>query len=150
MSVLDGGFYQKASDEITTNIIAPLHLTSLFIQLKSAETIINVTSGLAFLAFAKVPVYSATKSFFHSFTLSLRHQLKAKNIEVIEMIPPALNTDLGGKGLHDSAPPVSDFIEAVFKQLKEGKTELTFGFSEAMAKASPEEIKATFNKMNPA
>jgi len=79
----------------------------------------------------------------------LRHLLKAKSIEVIEMIPPALNTDLGGKGIHDTQPPVSDFINAVFQQLKEGKTELTYGFSEIMAKAGPEVINATFNKMNP-
>jgi uncharacterized oxidoreductase len=45
--------------------------------------------------------YCATKAFFHSFTLSMRHLLKKKNIEVIEMIP-ALNTDLGGKGIHDA------------------------------------------------
>ena len=64
------------------------------------------------------------------------------------MIPPALNTDLGGKGLHDAAPPVSDFIESIFEQLKEGKTELTFGFSEAIAKANPEDLKNTFNRMN--
>jgi len=45
-------------------------------------------------------------------------------------IPPALNTDLGGKGLHNECPPVSDFIDAVFQQIKEGKTELTFGVSD--------------------
>ncbi len=65
------------------------------------------------------------------------------------MIPPALNTDLGGKGLHDTQPPVSDFIEAIFQQLKEGKTELTFGFSEAMAKANPQELQAAFIRLNP-
>ena len=64
------------------------------------------------------------------------------------MIPPALNTDLGGKGLHDSAPPVGDFIEAVFMQLKQGKTELTYGYSEAMTKAGPEDLKKTFDRMN--
>ena len=64
------------------------------------------------------------------------------------MIPPALNTDLGGKGLHDYAPSVSAFIESVFQQMKEGKTELTFGMSEMTAKANPEEITDTFNKMN--
>jgi uncharacterized oxidoreductase len=52
--------------------------------------------------------------------------------------------------LHDAAPPVSDFIEAIFQQLKEGKTELTFGFSEAMSKANQEELKAAFNRLNPA
>lgn len=148
MNISDVDFYQKANIEISTNIVAPIHLTNLFLNLKSLTTIMNVTSGLAFLAFSKVPVYCATKAFFHSFTLSLRHLLKGKNIEVIEIIPPALNTDLGGKGLHDSAPPVNDFIEAIFTQLKDGKTELTFGFSETISKANPEDILATFNRMN--
>jgi uncharacterized oxidoreductase len=149
MSISDDDFYQKANAELETNVLAPLHLIDLFTQLKSLNTIINVTSGLAFVPLSKVPVYCATKAFLHSFTLSLRYLLKEKNIEVIEMIPPALNTDLGGKGLHDGQPPVSAFIEAVFQQMKEGKTELTFGFSEMLAKANPETITATFNKMNP-
>lgn len=148
MAVTDDNFFQRAEEEIAINIAAPLHLTSLFIKLHSLKTIINVTSGLSFVPLTKVPVYSATKAFFHSFTLSLRQLLKAKNIEVIEMIPPALNTDLGGKGLHDTAPPVSDFIVAVFEQMKQGKNELTFGFSEAMTKANPEELLNTFNRMN--
>lgn len=103
---------------------------------------------LSFVPLTKVPVYSATKAFFHSFTLSARQLLKSKNIEGIEMIPPALNTDLGGKGIHDAAPPVSDFVEAIFEQLKQGKTELTFGFSEAMSKANPEDLRKAFNKLN--
>jgi len=149
MTITDEDFYQKASSEIATNITAPIHLANLFINLKSLNTIINVTSGLSFVPLAKVPIYSATKAFFHSFTISLRYLLQSKNIEVIEMIPPALNTDLGGKGLHDGQPLVSDFVEAVFSQLKEGKTELTFGFSEMMAKANQEAIRETFNRMNP-
>ncbi|MBK6482590.1 MAG: SDR family NAD(P)-dependent oxidoreductase [Chitinophagaceae bacterium] len=149
MNISDSEFYQKAAIEINTNVTAQIHLTALFINLKSLNTIINITSGLAFVQLSKVPIYCATKAFFHSFTLSLRHMLKSKNIEVIEMIPPALNTDLGGKGLHDGQPPVSDFVNAVFQQMKEGKTELTFGFSEMMAKATPDIISATFNKMNP-
>lgn len=149
MSISDDNFYEKASTEVNTNILAPIHLTNLFIGLKSLDTIINVTSGLAFVQLSKVPVYCATKSFFHSFTLSLRHMLKSKNIEVIEMIPPALNTDLGVKGLHDGQPAVSDFVNSVFQQIKEGKLELTFGYSEILAKATPEVINATFKQMNP-
>jgi uncharacterized oxidoreductase len=148
MSISDDNFFQRAKEEISINIEAPIHLASLFIQLKSLQTIINVTSGLSFVPLTKAPVYSATKAFFHSFTLSLRHLLKSKNIEVIELIPPALNTDLGGKGIHDQAPPVNDFIEAIFVQLKEGKTELTFGFSEAMTKAGPEDLQKAFTRMN--
>jgi uncharacterized oxidoreductase len=149
MSVTDQDFFQRATQEIAINIEAPLHLTSLFINLPSLHTIMNVSSGLAFTPLAKVPVYSATKAFFHSFTLSLRYLLAARNIGVIEIIPPALNTDLGGKGIHDEFPPVADFIDAIFTQLKEGKQELTFGFSEAMTKAGPAELKQAFTRMNP-
>jgi len=149
MNIIDEDFYQRAKAEITTNIEAPLHLTALFAQLPGFTTIMNVTSGLSFVPLVKVPVYCATKAFFHSFTLSAQHLLKPHGIEVIEIVPPALNTDLGGKGIHDAAPPVSDFIEAIFGQLKEGKSQLTFGFSETMAAAGPEALKDVFARMNP-
>lgn len=149
MNVADNDFYQKANDEIITNVVAPVHLATLFSNLKSLTTIINVTSGLGFIPFSKVAVYSATKAFMRSFTLSLRPLLKSTNIEVIEMIPPALNTDLGGKGIHDGHPAVSDFVESIFEQLKEGKTELTFGTSEARANANNKVIAEYFNRMNP-
>jgi uncharacterized oxidoreductase len=149
MNVSDSDFYKRSNEEITTNVVAPIHLTTLFTKLKSLNTIINVTSGLAFVPFSKVAVYCGTKAFMRSFTLSLRHQLKSTNIEVIEMIPPALNTDLGGKGIHDGHPAVSDFVESVFQQMKEGKTELTFGFSEGRANANNDVIAEYFNKLNP-
>ena len=148
MSISDSDFFQRAKEEIVINIEAPVHLTSLFINLESLDTIINVTSGLSFAPLSSVPVYSASKSFLHSFTLSMRHLLKSSNIEVIELIPPSLNTDLGGKGIHSHAQPVSDFIEAVFEQLSQGKTEIAFGFSEAMTKAGPEDLQKAFNRMN--
>ncbi len=149
MSISDNDFYQKANEEITINVLAPLHLTNLFMKLKSLNTIINVTSGLAFVPFSKIPVYCATKAFLRSFTLSLRHSLKSTKIEIIEMIPPALNTDLGGKGIHDAHPPVSEFVESVFKQMKEGKKELSFGMSEGRVNANNESIVEYFNRMNP-
>ncbi|MCV9928561.1 SDR family NAD(P)-dependent oxidoreductase [Flavobacterium sp. LS1R49] len=148
MNVSDEDFFERAKNEIATNIEAPLHLISLFINLKSLTTIMNVTSGLSFSPFAKVPVYSATKSFFHSFTLSLRHLLKSKNIEVVEIVPPALNTDLGGIGLHNAAPSVASFIESIFEQLKQGKDQLTFGSSETRANASAADLKKVFDQMN--
>jgi len=148
MNITDADFYNNMKNELATNIEAPLHLTSLFIQLSLLKTVMNVTSGLAFSPFAKVPVYSATKAFFRSFTLSLRHLLKEKNIEVVEIIPPALNTDLGGIGLHDAHPSVSSFIESIFEQLKVGKQELTFGTSETRLNASAEELRNHFNAMH--
>jgi uncharacterized oxidoreductase len=149
MRVEEEGFYDRANEEITTNVLAPIHLANLFAGLPSIKTIINVTSGLAFIPLAQAPVYCATKAFMRSFTMSLRRQLKEANIEVIEMIPPALNTDLGGKGLHDAYPPVSEFIASIFEQLKEGKLELTFGMSEGRLKTNNDTIAAGFNMMNP-
>jgi uncharacterized oxidoreductase len=149
MSLDDADFYRKAKEEIVTNIEAPLHLTMLFMELKSLDTILNVTSGLSFVPLTKTPVYSATKAFFHSFTVSLQHLLQSKGIEVIEVIPPALNTDLGGKGLHDHAPPVSDFIEAIFEQLHSGKKALTFGFTGQLSEAGQDVIRPIFARMNP-
>ena len=149
MSLEDAHFYKRAKEEVTTNVLAPLHLTSLFLQLPALAAIMNVTSGLAFVPFTKAPVYSATKAFFHSFTLATRALVQERNIKVIEVIPPALNTDLGGKGLHDFAPPVSEFIEAIFTQLKEGKTQLTFGFTEAISTAGQDVFKAAFDRINP-
>lgn len=149
MNLTDEQFFSKANQEVEINILAPLHLTQLFLGLKSLTTIMNVTSGLAFVPFSKVAVYSATKAFFRSFTLSLRHQLKDTGVEVIEIIPPALNTDLGGKGIHNAAPPVSDFITSIFEQLENGSNELTFGTSEARAKANNDTIGEYFNRLNP-
>lgn len=149
MSIDDENFPQRAMDEISINIEAPVHLSYLFVKLPSANTIMNVTSGLSFSPLAKVPVYCATKAFLHSYTRSLRHILKPKGIEVIEIIPPALNTDLGGKGIHDFAPPVSGFIDSVFTQLSEGKTDITYQYSENMYNIGREELNEAFARMNP-
>lgn len=149
MSLDDPNFYEKAKNEISINIESPLHLMLLFKELKSLNTILNVTSALAFVPLTKVPVYSATKAFFHSFTLSLRHLLRNTSIEMIEIIPPALNTDLGGKGIHDAMPSIHSFIDAVFDQLKEGKKELTYTFSDKYSKIGQPEFQTTFEQMNP-
>ena len=149
LSISDEDFYAKAKREMAINIEAPIHLTSLFQKLENLRTVMNVTSGLAFVPMINAPVYCATKSFLHSFNSSLYKLLGKRGIEVIEIIPPGLNTDLGGKGLHDSFPPVSEFIETIFQQLAEGKTKLTFGMSAMMVKASQEEMENAFNRMNP-
>ncbi|MCE7040398.1 SDR family oxidoreductase [Dyadobacter sp. CY312] len=149
MSLKDPEFYKKAKNEISINIESPLHMMLLFKELGSLHTIMNVTSALAFSPLTKVPVYSATKAFFHSLTLSFRHMLRNTDIELIEIIPPVLNTDLGGKGIHDSMPSIDLFIDAVFEQLKEEKTELTYGFSDKFSKIGQPEFQTLFGQMNP-
>ncbi|MDQ7949047.1 MAG: SDR family NAD(P)-dependent oxidoreductase, partial [Pedobacter sp.] len=80
MNVDDQDFYARAVTEIETNMMAPLHLTTMLSHMPALNTIMNVTSGLAFVQLAKVPVYCATKAFFHSYTMSLRHLLAPKGI----------------------------------------------------------------------
>ena len=149
MNIDDADFMERADAEIVTNIVAPMHLTKLFSLLPSLKTLINVTSGLAFVPASKIGVYSATKAFFHSFTLTTRYVLKDKGIEVIELIPPALDTNLGGTGIHSSFPPVSGFIDKVFEDLQKGEEEITYLHSTDMANGGPEVLKARFKILNP-
>ena len=89
-----------ADDEVATNLTAPIHLSALLIphlRRKKEAAIVNVSSGLAFTPLAAVPVYCATKAALHSFSLSLRHQLRDTSIRVFEVAPPMVATELSGK-----------------------------------------------------
>jgi len=138
-------------NELEINLLAHIHFTTLFVPylLNSADSaIINITSGLAFAPLAAVPVYCATKAAMHSFTMSLRHQLKDTTLKVIEIAPPAVNTDLGGKGLHDFGTPLNEFADSVMAQLEEGKLEIAYGFAAKSSRASREELDEIFKQMN--
>ncbi|MCC9134804.1 SDR family oxidoreductase [Pontibacter silvestris] len=143
--------WSKHQQEIAINLEAPIHLAMLFIPLLDKQenaAIINVTSGLAFIPPAFAAVYGATKAALHSFTMSLRHQLSKSNIKVIEVAPPAVQTDLGGVGLHTFGEPLDEFADSVIKDIEEGKLEIGYGSSERARKASREEIDAIFAQMN--
>ncbi|MCA1033234.1 SDR family NAD(P)-dependent oxidoreductase [Bacillus infantis] len=143
----DWGYFNK---EITTNIEAPFHLSMLFapfLAKKTEAAIINVTSGLAFTPLVIAPIYSATKAAFHSFTVSLRHQLSGTPVEVIEIAPPAVNTDLGGAGLHTQGEPLNEFADGIFKGLAEGKEEIGYGSSVERLRMSRDELDAHTAKM---
>lgn len=132
--------------EITANMEAPIHLSMLFaphFSKKEEAAIINVTSGLAFTPMAIAPIYSATKAALHSFTMSLRLQLSSSPVEVIEVAPPAVNTDLGGVGLHTFGADVNEFADAIFKGFEEGKQEIGFGTSERALRLSRDDIDQT-------
>lgn len=136
--------------EITTNIEAPFHLSMLFAPFfaaKETAAIINVTSGLAFTPFAIAPIYSASKAALHSFTISLRHQLSDTSVEVIEIAPPAVNTNLGGAGLHTQGEPLDAFADGIFSELAEGKKEIGYGSSVARLRMSRDEIDVYAEKL---
>ncbi len=81
--------------EIDINLSGAIRTVSVFVdRLRANEgTIINVSSGLAYVPIQCAPVYCATKAALHSYTTSLRQQL-AGEVEVIELMPPAVKTDL--------------------------------------------------------
>jgi len=143
--------WEAVEEEIAINFHAPVHLTMLFLPLlmkQKEPAILNVTSGLAFVPKADVPIYCATKAALHSFTLSLRHQLTGSPVEVIEVIPPAVDTDLGGPGLHTFGVPVDQFADHVMERLKAGALEIPYGFSEQSSRASRAELDEIFERMN--
>ena len=123
-------------------------LFAAHLRKQSRAAIVNVGSGLAFAPLAAVPIYCATKAALHSFTLSLRHQLRGTSVEVIEIVPPAVNTDLGGPGLHTFGADVNEFADAVMARIQAGETEVGFGFSEGSRRASRDELDALFERMN--
>ncbi|WCK52639.1 SDR family NAD(P)-dependent oxidoreductase [Aneurinibacillus sp. Ricciae_BoGa-3] len=129
--------------EITINVDAPIHLSLLFIPhlLKQKRAaIINVSSGLSITPGVWVPIYSATKAALHSFTMSLRIQLEDTNIQVVEILPPAVNTDLGGVGLHTFGAPLDDFADSVFNDMQKGELEIGYSGTEKRLQASMTEI----------
>jgi uncharacterized oxidoreductase len=106
---------------VTTNLLGPLRLTSALLPHLSKQpsaTIMNVSSGLAFVPLVLTPTYCATKAAIHSYTQSLRYQLKKTNVEIVELIPPYVATDLMGGRSDPRAMPLDQFIAEVMSILK--------------------------------
>ncbi|MCA1197172.1 SDR family oxidoreductase [Sphingomonas sp. R647] len=105
-----------AEATITTNLLGPIRLTNALVDHLKAQddaAIVNVTSGLAFVPLVIAATYSATKAAIHSYTLSLRDAL-AGSVEVIELAPPAVQTDLTpGQRERAAYQPLDDFADEV-------------------------------------
>jgi uncharacterized oxidoreductase len=148
----EGVDWSEIRQEIEINFAAPVHLASLFVPYlvkKADSAIVNITSGLAFVPISFLPSYCATKAAMHSFTLSLRHQLIGTPTIVIEIAPPAVNTDLGGPGLHTAGVPLDEFADDAFRRLELGETEFGYESSERRRLAGRSEFDAIFKMMNP-
>lgn len=145
-------------EEIDTNIHGVIRVTNAFLpHLKSrpSATIINVSSGLAYVPIARYPVYCATKAFVHSFTISLRHQLKNTSVRVIELAPPWVATDLDANHRHQPAAegagpmPLADFIAATMQELSSDVEELPVGSAKFLHSAGiGERVSAVFSQIN--
>jgi uncharacterized oxidoreductase len=106
---------------VSTNLLGPIRLTAALLPLlqrQARSAIVNVSSGLAFLPLALTPTYCATKAAIHSYTLSLRYQLRATTTEVLELIPPYVATDLMNGASDPRAMPLDAFLSEVMEILK--------------------------------
>jgi uncharacterized oxidoreductase len=108
---------------VTTNLLGPIRLTAALLpqlQKQPHATIMTVSSGLAFVPLALTPTYCATKAAIHSWSESLRYQLKSTNIEVVELAPPYVQTELMGPDMaaDPRAMPLKDYLDEVINIIK--------------------------------
>jgi uncharacterized oxidoreductase len=144
------------NDEIQTNIMGVIGMTAAFLpHLKGRpSTIINISSGLAFVPMAQYPVYCASKAFVHSFTVSLRHQLRKTSVRVIEVAPPWVATELGGPSTFEPAPgrgpmALDEFVDAAMKDLASDVEELPVAGARYLYRSGVGEgFGAAFEQMN--
>jgi uncharacterized oxidoreductase len=107
---------------IATNLTAPLHLTAALLphlQRQKKATVMTVSSGLAFVPLALTPTYCATKAAIHSWSMSLRYQMKDTSVEVLELAPPYVQTELLGEqqASDPRAMPLNEYVEEVMEIL---------------------------------
>lgn len=112
-----------AEETVVTNLLGPIRLTAALLPhlVKQPQaTVMTVSSGLAFVPLAVTPTYSATKAAIHSWSMSLRHQLKDSSTQVIELAPPYVQTELRGpdQAVDPLAMPLADFIAEVMTILE--------------------------------
>lgn len=147
----------NAEATIVTNLLGPIRLTSALLphlRRQTAATVINVSSGLAFVPLALTPAYSATKAAIHSYTQSLRFQLRKTSVQVIELAPPLVATGLSpGQAANPRALPLDDFISESMALLKVNPSATEIYVERVKMQRNAEatgQYEAVFNLQNPA
>ncbi|KAJ3052454.1 hypothetical protein HK097_006251 [Rhizophlyctis rosea] len=150
----------SADEEIDTNIRGTVHLITHFLPhllSKPSSAVFTVSSGLAFIPIHPVPVYCATKAFIHSYTQTLRLQLKNTSVRVVEIAPPLVESDLhrdhsnpdNNKKTNNSfALSAEEFIRDVDRDMNAGLDVVAPGFTRGRVDKEDEIFKADFDKFN--
>ncbi len=146
----------RGEDEIATNLAAPVHLSAYFVPLllkKKAAAIINVSSGLGFVPIAAMPVYCATKAAVHSFTVSLRYQLRDTPVKAFEIVPPAVDTELGRGTTGETAQeyrgiPPSEVASATLAALARNEFDIIVGDAKGLVTGARTDPEQAFQDIN--
>jgi uncharacterized oxidoreductase len=143
-------------DEVTINLTAPIRLCALFTPklLKRKEAaIVNISSGLAFVPIAMIPIYCATKAAIHSFTISLRHQLRNTSVRVFEAAPPTTDTNLDESFAGEQEQAYrgispQQVAAAIIEGIKAGNGEIIIGEARELYQAALRNPEAKFRQLN--
>lgn len=123
--------------EMEINVGGVIRTTSALMDVLTANrgTVINVSSALAFVPFPAMPIYSASKAAVHSYTQSLRFQLEGTGVEVIDLMPPAVRTEMTSEfdeaGI--SSITTDELVKQTLAALRAGKQEIRPGQSNLLA-----------------
>lgn len=138
--------------EIDIDVTGPVRVVHHFLpsMLERETTVVNVSSGLAFIPYAAAPVYSASKAFLHAYTQGLRAQLEGTSVRVVELLPPVVDTPMV-TDLDPSFPRMQpeELAKAFLKGLRSGADEITPGQSgqlKLMRRLAPGFIFGQINK----
>lgn len=117
---------ETAEATVATNLLGPIRLTMALLphlRAQAAATVVTVSSGLAFIPLVATPTYSATKAAIHSWSQSLRTQLAGTSVEVLELAPPAVATDLmPGHAQNPNSMPLADYTDEVIGLIEQART----------------------------
>ncbi|WP_328649332.1 SDR family NAD(P)-dependent oxidoreductase [Amycolatopsis sp. NBC_00348] len=152
-------FLESAEEVVTTNVLGPIRLIAAFVEhLRSrpVATIVTVSSGLAFTPLKVTPSYNASKAAIHMLSESLRLQLADTTVDVLELVPPSVQTDLlPGQAESEHAMPLDEFVTEVMTILetrpeaKEIQVERVKFLRYGEARGDYDQVVATLNQTDP-
>ncbi|WP_419211500.1 SDR family NAD(P)-dependent oxidoreductase [Maribacter sp. X9] len=148
--IMDPNYIPTLEFQLMTNLVAPMALIQELMPVleKNVDpTIVNVTTGYVFIPSAQSSAYSASKTALRAITQGLRFTLQKKSIRVVEIIPPAVDTQMN-KGKKISLMTSERFAQKAFNGLVNGQDEIIIGMSKLGKLLSRMAPKFGFKKMN--
>jgi uncharacterized oxidoreductase len=138
--------------ELEVNLMAPVHLTTLLLphlMQQSRALVVNVSSIFAFFPIASHPAFCAAKAGLHSFTLSLRHQMRDSAVRVVELVPPLVESPAQAPEFKGKGMDAEEFVRKAMKQLlhRDEPDEISYD-SDHILRASRDELDALFQQWN--
>lgn len=145
---------QDLDAEIDINLRGLIHVTNAFLPLlkrQPSARLVQVSSALAFVPLVAAPIYSASKAAVRAFTVALREQLSGSRVQVIELIPPAVKTELhrGQTRRQIRQMSLQDFVAAAMRGLDSGQDEIAVGLAKAArfgSRVAPGRLLKVVNK----